>query len=100
MTLTVLVVDDQSLTLTLTARMLRTLGYAVLTTDAPLSAIDLARGGARIDCVLTDLTMPGMSGQELARRLRKICPDGRTIHLDKPLSKSALDDAVREAIGD
>ena len=26
--------------------------------------------------------------------------EGRTIHLDKPLSKSALDDAVREAIGD
>jgi CheY-like chemotaxis protein len=119
MTRTVLVVDDQPRTLALTARMLRSLGYTVLTTDAPASALVLAEGGAQIDCVITDLTMPDMSGQELARQLGAVAPgipivfmsgypedlritlgDGRrAIHLDKPFTLAALHVAVSEAIG-
>ncbi len=116
---TVLVVDDQPLTLALIARMLRALGYTVLTTDAPSSALVLAEGGAQIDCVITDLTMPDMTGQELARRLGDVAPGipvvfmsgypedlsetvaggRRAIHLDKPFSMAALHVAVSEAIG-
>jgi CheY-like chemotaxis protein len=33
--------------------------------DAPLS----------FDCVITDMTMPGISGDELARRIRNLYPD-------------------------
>jgi CheY-like chemotaxis protein len=118
MTRTVLVVDDQPMTLALTARMLRSLGYSVLTTDAPSSAIVLAEGAAQIDCILTDLTMPDMSGQDLARKLDQVAPgipvvfmsgfpedlsealDGRKpIHLDKPFTMAALHGAVSEAIG-
>jgi CheY-like chemotaxis protein len=118
MTRTVLVVDDQPMTLALTARMLRSLGYIVLTTDTPASAIVLAQGGAEIDCVLTDLTMPDMSGVELARRISEVAPnipvvfmsgypedlsetvdERRATHLDKPFTMAALHVAVSEAIG-
>ena len=120
-TRTVLVVDDEPVALNLTARMLRSLGYGVIATDTAASAITLAVGGARFDCVLTDLTMPGMCGQELARRLMLVapgipvvfmsgypedlfpvpCEGGRaeSIQLDKPFTMAALNAAVREAIG-
>lgn len=117
---TVLVVDDQPLTLALTARMLRSLGYTVLTTDTPASAVVLVEGGAQVDCVVTDLTMPGMSGEDLATRLAAVEPrvpvvfmsgypeqlslamgegGSRLVHLEKPFTIAALHVAVREAIG-
>ncbi|MFN8629123.1 MAG: response regulator [Chloroflexota bacterium] len=118
-TRTVLVVDDQPMTLALTARMLRSLGYTVITTDVPMSALALAQGGDQIDCVLTDLTMPDMSGVDLAQQLREVAPSlpvvfmsgypediseslgaaRGAIHLDKPFTMAALHTAVSRAIG-
>lgn len=69
--LVVLVVDDQPMVLEATAGLLAAAGHEVHTAA---SAEEALRDGAlldSIDALVTDATMPGMSGLELARRVRE-----------------------------
>jgi CheY-like chemotaxis protein len=54
----------------------------------------LARAGQGVDLVLTDVAMPGMSGRELADRLRQARPDVRVIFM----SGYADDEIVRRGL--
>jgi two-component system sensor histidine kinase EvgS len=72
---TILVVDDELAILKLTSRMLKTLGYEVLTADSPNEAISLAQKQVDgIHLLLTDVIMPEMNGQALAERVLAIHP--------------------------
>ncbi|HZJ62798.1 MAG TPA: response regulator, partial [Kofleriaceae bacterium] len=67
---TVLVVDDDDDVRRMVERVLRRAGYTVLTAVSGPDA--LARAGSysgTIDLLLTDVVMPGMTGQELIREL-------------------------------
>lgn len=113
----VLLVEDEAPIRALFREFLRSLGCAV---------DDVADGGAAIerfarthyDLVITDFLMPGMTGLELARRLRSVDPglpilmvtgSGRDIEaqahdlgahsLAKPVTLDAFCTAVREALG-
>jgi len=69
---TILVVDDDAAVREVTAAMLEDLGYRVLEADGGDAALDLLSPGMRVDLMLADFSMPGMSGvqlmQEAARR--------------------------------
>ncbi|MDX1523162.1 MAG: response regulator [Anaerolineae bacterium] len=69
----VLIVDDEIDVLELCARILRSKGYDVQTAQDGREAIDLANG-QHFDLLLTDIKMPGMSGLDIARALRKSDP--------------------------
>jgi signal transduction histidine kinase len=69
---TILIVEDEPEVRTLTARMLRREGYDVLEAPDGEAALEVAKGPARIDLLLTDVVMPGMSGSELAARVREL----------------------------
>jgi signal transduction histidine kinase/ActR/RegA family two-component response regulator len=71
---TVLVVDDDPLVLTSTAAMLEDLGYATIEAIAGQQALDRLRQDARVDLVITDYAMPGMTGIQLADELHRIRP--------------------------
>ncbi|ACL61141.1 response regulator [Methylobacterium nodulans] len=71
---TILVVDDDPLVRIGTAAMLEDLGHAVLEAPSGAEALTLLEGRTDIDLVVTDHAMPGMTGLELARRLREVCP--------------------------
>jgi CheY-like chemotaxis protein len=72
---TVLVVDDEASVLTVTCKMLRRLGFEVLTANDGQEAVALYRErGAEIALVLMDLTMPRMGGEEAFYELRKLNP--------------------------
>lgn len=69
----VLAIDDQPVILDLISAMCRSLGYNVLTASSGEEGLKLVSQTA-FDIVLTDLAMPGMSGLEVARRIRRLHP--------------------------
>jgi len=72
---TVLLVDDEPMILTVGAGMLRRLGYAALTAESGEQAIELLRADpGRVDAVVLDMVMGGVSGGETFDRLREIAP--------------------------
>ena len=73
---TVLVVDDESLVLTMAETILSDFGYKVLTAVNGQKALNvLNQPGTKVDLVITDLVMPGMGGRELMERIRQLYPD-------------------------
>jgi len=67
----VLVVDDEEPVRKFVDRVLREAGYkTTLASDGP-EAIDVAKGMVSLDILVTDVMMPQMTGDELARRLRQ-----------------------------
>jgi CheY-like chemotaxis protein len=72
---TVLLVDDETLVRASTAQMLGDLGYSVVEAGSAAEALGLIETGAPIDLLLTDHLMPGMTGVDLARVLRRRRPE-------------------------
>lgn len=73
---TLLVVDDEQVVLETVQTMLERVGYQVLPVTNGAEAIELvSRDISRIDAVLLDMTMPGMSGLETLTELRRIATD-------------------------
>jgi nitrogen-specific signal transduction histidine kinase/ActR/RegA family two-component response regulator len=71
----VLYVDDDSLLVQLVSRKLMRLGYSVQGVTDPIAALDLIRTQPeRFDAVVTDLSLPGIPGLELAQEILKIRP--------------------------
>jgi CheY-like chemotaxis protein len=67
---TLLVVDDYSANRELLARRLERAGYATLMAESGTEALEVL-GRARVDLVLLDIMMPGMSGLEVLTRIRE-----------------------------
>ena len=75
-TATVLVVDDESMIRTLVRRMLEPGAWNVVEAEDGESALRLIeRGEPAIDCVLTDLVMPGIDGFDIITVLGRHRPD-------------------------
>ncbi|HVF17751.1 MAG TPA: response regulator [Steroidobacteraceae bacterium] len=71
-----LYIDDDSAIVFLTARILTRLGYHVTGCERPEEALHKFRAAPHdFDVVVTDLSMPGMSGFDIARELRSIRAD-------------------------
>jgi CheY-like chemotaxis protein len=73
---TILLVEDEATLLALGARMLEAQGYTILRAARPTEALRLAADdGVRIDLIVSDVVMPGMSGPDLVAQLRSGWPD-------------------------
>ncbi|MDQ6966113.1 MAG: response regulator, partial [Mariprofundaceae bacterium] len=73
---TVLVVDDEDSIRTVACLMLESAGYKTMQAVDGVEAVDqLRRHTAEIDCVLLDMTMPRMGGEEAFTEMRRIKPD-------------------------
>jgi two-component system cell cycle sensor histidine kinase/response regulator CckA len=80
-TLRVLIVDDEEPVRKFVDRVLREAGYETrLAADGP-EALEAAKNGAAIDILVTDLMMPQMTGDELARRMRQEEPMLKVLYL-------------------
>ena len=73
---TILIVDDESLLLNIKREYLEDMGYSVVTMENPVDAIKTIRlNPEKFDLVITDLTMPQMTGDNLAREIKKALPE-------------------------
>ncbi len=71
----VFVIDDDQAVLTSTLRLLTRLGYDAVGCSDPVDALARVREPEfAFDCVLTDYSMPGISGLEVARAVRALHP--------------------------
>ena len=116
-----LLVEDEAPVREFVRRTLELAGYKVLEAQNPneaLKALELIAG--RVDLVLTDVVMPGMSGRMMAERLMSRYPwlrilfmsgnaeivdlltrarDVRGVMLSKPFTPAELIERVTEAMG-
>ncbi len=117
---TVLVVDDEPLLVDIYKKNLKLMGYDVIAVMDPTEALDILQDASiHIDALLTDQTMPQMTGMELATRAMALRPglpvvlcDGFSKSVDeesalargisrfiqKPVRKQELARALREAL--
>lgn len=67
---TIMVVDDSVFSRNYAQRVFTTIGYQVVTAANGVEALDMLRGGTRVDFIFTDLEMPQMDGGELLATVR------------------------------
>jgi len=72
----ILFVDDDQVIADIGEKTLEQLGYDVVTKTSSVEALKLFRADpGRFDLVITDMTMPKMMGDQLAREFMKVRPD-------------------------
>ena len=111
---TVLVVDDEPQILKLLSLMLRK-EYTVMTAESGIEALVTYESYSdRIDLVITDITMPGMSGLELVARLEALYQhrlpvifvtgasdvpiESSRVVVRKPFSPAVLHDTIKRVL--
>jgi two-component system response regulator HydG len=96
---TVLVVDDEPSNLASIEKIFQRDGLRVLTADGAKSALELVRTH-RVQVVLTDLMMPGVSGLELLRALKQLSPDTEVVMMTAYGTVETAVQAMREGAYD
>jgi CheY-like chemotaxis protein len=112
---TILIVDDEESIRRFVERVLHEAGYQTALAANGTEAIEIAGRLESFQLVITDVMMPGMTGDELARRLRRDYPKLKVLYLtgysdqlfkekitlwedeaflDKPCSVQSLNEAV------
>ena len=91
----ILFVDDEQSIIAVGTQRLERLGYSVTAKTNPIEALEEFRSNPDIfDLVLTDMTMPRLTGDKLAEKIRAIHPripiiinTGYSEHIDKKKAK-------------
>ena len=90
----VLLVEDDAIVRELLADMLGELGCRVATAaDGPAGLAALERG-ERVDLLLTDIGLPGLSGRQLADAARRLRPELRVLLMTGYAESAALADGI------
>lgn len=92
---TLLLVDDEDSILSSLRRLLRREAYQIVTANGGQAGLDeLAR--SRVDVIVSDQRMPGMSGVEFLRRAKELYPDTVRIVLSGYADLQSITDAINE----
>ncbi|MEA2639665.1 MAG: hypothetical protein QOF51_1059 [Chloroflexota bacterium] len=95
---TVLIAEDEPGVRRLAAAVLESVGYTVLIASQAAEAIEVAlQHHGPIDLLLTDIVMPGLSGRELAQRLRHLRPGVKVLYMSGYTPDVAVRHGVLEA---
>jgi PAS domain S-box-containing protein len=93
----ILFVDDEGMLVRSVKPMLERLGYSVEATTDPVEALTLFRGRpGDFDLVITDETMPGLTGERLAQEMLRLRP-GLPIILSTGFSESVREEDLPAA---
>ncbi len=99
----IMVVDDETLILNLVQQMLYRLGYDVVIASNPFVALEMFKKAPKsFDLVMTDMKMPDLNGQELAKEIFSIRADIPIIlctGVKDKISSSPDKFGIREVVG-
>ena len=117
---TILLVDDEEVILDVSKAILENLGYRIISSDKGEEAIKIYKTDPnKIDLVILDMILPGMSGMETFDRLKEINPNIKVIlssgyslngnarnlinkgcraFIQKPFSISAISSTIRRVL--
>jgi two-component system cell cycle sensor histidine kinase/response regulator CckA len=88
---TILVVEDEEQVRAVVERILRRHRYGVLVAGSPQEAMSICEDHpGRIDLLVTDVTMPAMSGQRLAEQLMVRRPEMKVLYMSGYLNEVVL----------
>ncbi len=91
----ILLAEDEPSLRRLIARVLRTQGYTVLEAADGNEALSLAQAnGAKIQLLITDVIMPGLSSKMLAEWLKQVNPGVRVLFISGYINNNAVRDAM------
>jgi diguanylate cyclase (GGDEF)-like protein/PAS domain S-box-containing protein len=90
---TLLLVDDEALLLTALKRELHGMNYVLLTASSGKEALDIL-AESDVQVILSDYSMPGMSGVELLAEARRLYPDSVRMVLSGYADIGAIIDSV------
>lgn len=94
---TVLIVEDEAEVRRLTVRILKNQGYRVLEASRGEDALQVyAQYGAPVHLMVTDVILPGMSGRELAERLRSLHPKLKVLYMSGYTENTIIHNEVLE----
>jgi signal transduction histidine kinase/ActR/RegA family two-component response regulator len=118
----ILFVDDEPSLVDIGMRMLSSLGYRTTVAENSIEALEIFTAGPQsFDLVITDMTLPKMTGIDLSRKLLQIRPEipiilcsgikepetearakslGIKAYLTKPLTRKELARVIREVLGE
>ena len=97
----ILYLDDEASLVLLTKRRLERLGYKVSGhTNAEQAVAAFRAEPASFDAVVTDLTMPGLTGHEIARRLREIRPNIQILMTSGYVRKEDAERAAKHGVNE
>ena len=71
---TVLVVEDETMLLTVMAETLRDAGYEVWEAENGEAALAILRSNPEMDVLISDMRMPGMNGYQVVERAQALRP--------------------------
>jgi PAS domain S-box-containing protein len=92
---TILIAEDEASLRKLTSNTLKKLGYTVLEAPDAIRIADLVV--SKIDLLLTDVVMPGMSGRELALTLAATRPETKILYMTGYTDGAIAEHGVLEA---
>jgi len=117
---TILLVEDEESVRRLILELLHAHGYTVLEAADGIAALNIAqRAHGKIDLLLTDVVMPGMSGTQVAEKITSLHPETKVLYMSgytdfavehhqipqqgrlllrKPFTQQSLARKVREAL--
>ncbi|OGQ88523.1 MAG: hypothetical protein A2512_11915 [Deltaproteobacteria bacterium RIFOXYD12_FULL_56_24] len=79
---TILLAEDEAAILNMVKQILEDFGYWVLAASTPREAIRMAKKhSGEINLLITDVIMPEMNGQELAKNLRALHPELKSLYM-------------------
>lgn len=114
----VLLAEDEPTIRRLTERILSAHGYEVIAAGSGGDALALAEDAVRLDVLLTDVVMPGMTGTELSQEMTRLRPgtptvfmsgysdqivgrhgilEANVLYLRKPFTRQELLEAIEQA---
>jgi PAS domain S-box-containing protein len=92
---TVLLVEDENSVRALAGRILCERGYKVLQAENGMEALKMAQEfSGKIDLVITDVVMPGISGAVLVARLESLRPETKSLYISGYTDTAIVDHGI------